>query len=222
MFSVHPPDLRGPAVFTCAQSGCPLCLERLLCHHEALVHAVVRRQWCGDAIYADLLQEGRIALWQAILHFDPYRGIAFSTYAWTAIQRRLWRVVAYTQRPQGKLPLTPSPDPATHAEAAWLHAAIQPPLQDALAQLPQRLRQILIAAYGLDGMPPRTLAALGRQYGVSRERVRQWRNEALVLLRLPALSGRLRRLCDQEHRQAYVQAQALNRAWLRQRRGGRP
>ncbi len=41
--------------------------------------------------YEDLLQEGRIALWQAIMHFDPQRGVAFSIYAGVAIQRRIWR-----------------------------------------------------------------------------------------------------------------------------------
>ena len=69
--------------------------------------------------------------------------------------------------------------------------------------------------------PDRGLAAIGQLYGLSRERVRQMRNDALALLRLPALSGRLRRLCDQSDRAAYQRAQALNRAWLdRRRRGG--
>ncbi len=42
--------------------------------------------------------------------------------------------------------------------------------------------------------------------GLSRERVRQIRNEALVLLRLPALSLRLRSLSEQDSRAAYRQA----------------
>jgi DNA-directed RNA polymerase specialized sigma subunit len=44
--------------------------------------------------YADLLQVGRIGLWQAVLHFDAERGVAFSTYAVVAIQRRMWRASA--------------------------------------------------------------------------------------------------------------------------------
>lgn len=78
----------------------------------------------------------------------------------------------------------------------------------------------LIAAYGLDGQPPRSLAALGRSYRISGERVRQIRNDALGLLRLPACSGRLRQLCDQSERAAYQRAQILNRTWLRRRRRG--
>ena len=89
-----------------------------------------------------------------------------------------------------------------------------------LAHLPERSYHIIVAAYGLDGQPPLSLAAIGRLYGLSRERVRQIRNDALVLLRLPALSGRLRRLCDQNDRAAYQRARALNRVWLRHRRRG--
>ncbi len=68
---------------------------------------------------------------------------------------------------------------------------------------------MIVSSYGLDGEAPLSLAAIGQLYGLSRERVRQMRNDALALLRLPALSGRLRRLCDQSDRAAYQRAQAL-------------
>jgi hypothetical protein len=73
--------------------------------------------------------------------------------------------------------------------------------------------------YGMGDGPPLTLAAIGRQMGLTRERIRQLRNEALVLLRLPALSIRLRGLCNQDSRQAYREARRLNNVWLRSRRG---
>jgi RNA polymerase sigma factor (sigma-70 family) len=188
-----------------------------------LVHAVLRRQTCGDAAYADLLQEGRLGLWQAVLHFEPERGVAFSTYAWVAIERRVWRAVARSRdQPVGGDRAAPA-EPEAAAEAAWQWAQVQVALPDALRHLPGRLRHILVAAYGLQGQAPRSLAALGREYGVSRERVRQWRNEALVLLRLPAVSGCLRQVCGQDDRAAYQQADRLNRAWQKsRRRGGGP
>jgi RNA polymerase sigma factor (sigma-70 family) len=221
MSSVHPFDPRAPTAYLCAQTGCQVCLERLLHYHERLIHAVIRRQYCGAVPYADLLQEGRIALWQALRHFDPCRGCAFATYAWVAIQRAIWRAVAQAQRPHGYAPLAAPPDPFEWAAAAWQQAAVRAVLPALLAHLPEHLQQVLSANYGLDGWPPCSLAELGRHYGVSRERVRQWRNDALVRLRLPALSGPLRRLCDQQSRAAYQQALARNRTWLRQRRGGR-
>jgi len=211
----------GNSAFLCAQSGCVTCLDYLLRSHHGLVVAVVRRQYGGDAPYADLIQEGCIALWQAILHFDPERGYAFASYAWRAIERRVWACVVCAGRPQGGLAPPTSLDPLGYVEAVTQQAAIRVALRKALRQLPQRLYEVLALVYGLDGQPPRSMAAVARGYGVTRECVRQWRNDALVLLRLPALSSPLRRLCDRDDRRAYRQAVNLNRAWLRQRRGGR-
>lgn len=220
MSSVHRSALMGPTAFACAQSGCQECLARLLRRHQGLVHWVIRRTCGGPLPYEELLHEGQIALWQAILHYDPDRHVAFSTYAVTAIRHRLWSAVASAQRPQGRLPLVTPPDPAELAESAWQRRAIRSALAELLAALPEKRYHVIVAAYGLDGQPALSLAAIGRLYGVSRERVRQWRNDALVLLRLPALSGRLRRLCEQNDKAAYQRAQALNQAWLRRRRGG--
>ena len=222
MFSiVHPCSQNGPAAYVCAQSGCQVCLDRLMRQHAGLVHFVLRRQYRGDLAYEDLLQEGRIALWQAVLHFDPHRGIAFSTYAGVAIARRIWRAVARSNRPQGKLPLAPLPDPLEVAEEHLWQAQVGIVLAKAVSRLPDRLRQVIVVAYGLDGQPPRSLAAIGREFGVTREAVRHWRNDALLLLRLPAISGRLRELYSLDNRAAYARTQALNRAWLRQKRGRR-
>jgi RNA polymerase sigma factor (sigma-70 family) len=185
------------------------------------VHWVIRRDCGSDLSYGELLHEGHIALWQAILRYDATRGLAFSTYAVPAIRHRLWAAVARAQRPQGYQPLTAAPEPAELAAQAWQRQAVRAALRESLAYLPERSYHVIVAAYGLDGQPPLSLAAIGRLYGLSRERVRQIRNDALVVLRLPALSSRLRRLCDQTDRAAYQQAQALNRAWLgRRRRGG--
>jgi RNA polymerase sigma factor (sigma-70 family) len=51
-------------------------------------------------VYDDLVQEGRIALWRAVLGFDPQRGVAFSSYAGKAIERRIWQAVARARRQQ--------------------------------------------------------------------------------------------------------------------------
>lgn len=109
------------------------------------------------------------------------------------------------------------------AEEALWRAQVRATLADLLFHLPDRLQEVIIAVYGLDGAPPRSLAALGRHYGVSRESVRLWRNEALVQLRLPSFSARLRELGGQNSRAAYARTLALNRAWLsRRRKRGRP
>jgi RNA polymerase sigma factor (sigma-70 family) len=192
-----------------------------VCHHEGLVHTILRRQSRGGLAYDDLLQEGRIALWLAVLRFDPHRGVAFSTYAGAAIERRIWRAVGRGTRPRGAMqPLAPA-DPRRIAEENLWRAEVQAVLRDAVYRLPDRLCQVIVAAYGLDGNQPRTLKAIGQQFGVSREMARVWRNDGLLLLRLPAFSGQLHHLCGQDNREAYRRMQALNRAWLRQKRGSR-
>jgi RNA polymerase sigma factor (sigma-70 family) len=220
MSSLHRPALEGPSIFVCAQAGCPACLGRLLRQHRGLVRWVIRCDCRSDLAYDELFHEGQIALWQAILHYDPTRRIRFSTYAVPAIRHRLWDAVARAHRPHGYPAAPRVADPAEAAAAAWQRHAVRAALVELLAGLPEKQYHVIVAAYGLDGQPPLSLAAIGRLYGVSRERVRQWRNDALVLLRLPARSGRLRRVCEQNDKAAYQRAQALNQAWLRRRRGG--
>jgi RNA polymerase sigma factor (sigma-70 family) len=228
MCIVHPIDVESPAVFVCAQGGCERCVEGLLKRHERLVHSVLRRQWRGEVACTDLLQEGRIGLWHAIMHFDPYRGVAFSTYAWTAIERRMWRAVrmdgrqgvqddTWTRTRSGCAWSEP-PNAQSLAEDALWWERVCATLAKMVARLPDPLQEVVVIFYGLDGGPPRTLAALGGWFGVTGEMVRVWRNEALVQLRMPLYSARLRQLCGQNSRQAYARAQALNRAWLGRRR----
>ena len=214
----------GPIAVICAQSGCPACQENLLCGHEGLVHAVIRRSWVGASAYDDLLQEGRLALWRAVNGFDIERGVTFSTYAWPIIERAVWRAVKVEERQRKAPPLAWSepPDPEIEGMVAWQNEAIDEALKEALSHLAPRARQVMIAAYGLEAAAPCTLAAIGRRYGVSREAVRRWRNDALVLLRLPAVCGQLARLCDQHDRQAHRRRLRLSQVWLRRRRGRRP
>lgn len=221
MRMVHEHEVNGPAIFACAQLGCRVCLERLLCQHEGLVHVIIRRSWVGSTEYDDLLQEGRIGLWRAICGFDVQRGTAFSTYAWPILERQIWRAVAKSERQTTAppLPWPQPPDPEAAAIAAWQAAAVAAALPPALRLLNRRGRQVITAAYGLEGQPACSLAAIGRRYGVSRERVRQWRNDALVLLRLPAIAGQLGVLTDQNDRQAYRRRRQLSQRWLRRRRG---
>jgi RNA polymerase sigma factor (sigma-70 family) len=135
--------------------------------HERLVHFVLRRQVSGSVAYADLLQVGRIGLWQAVLHFDAERGVAFSTYAVVAIQRRMWQAIVQAQRTAPPLlPLEPVNVWRQAEETLW-QSQVEAALLEAVSRLPTRPRQVIVAVYGLDGRPPRSLAAVGRAWGES-------------------------------------------------------
>ncbi len=56
-------------------------------------------------------------------------------------------------------------------------------LAEALGSLPKREQEILRFRYGLDGGPEKTLEEVGERFKISRERVRQLQNAALVKLR---------------------------------------
>ena len=206
-------------LFACAQAGCPECLERLLRENDGLIHSIVRRQGIVGIEYEELIQEGRIALWQSILHFDPGRGYAFSTYAWAAIRHQVWHCLAYARQSGGYREAEAWLASADQIEEDWWRGQVHRALLEGVKRLPTRLGQLIRLAYGLDGPGPYSLAAIGRGWGISRERVRQLRNQALVQLRLPALSMRLRSLCEQDSRAAYLLARTINRSW--QRRGRR-
>jgi RNA polymerase sigma factor (sigma-70 family) len=226
MCIVHQSDEGSPAVFACAQAGCETCLEALLKGHERLVHAILRRQWRGEVACADLLQEGWVGLWQAVMHFDSQRGIAFSTYAWAAIERRMWRAIRRDSRQRereggwarARCTWSEPENPLHIAEDSLWWGTVCATLDKMVAHLPEPLQEVIVVFYGLDGGPPCTLAAIGGWYGVTGEMVRVWRNEALVQLRMPFYSTRLRQLCGEDSRTAYARARALNRAWLGRRR----
>jgi RNA polymerase primary sigma factor len=204
----------GVARFTCAQSGCLECQEALLQANEGLIHRVIQQQGIGGLRYEDLIQEGRIAVWQSILHYDPGRGYAFSTYAWAAVSHQLWAYGGMAEQSREYVEVEAWLETPEQAEAAWEAEQVHQALVEEVACLPERLRQVIVLYYGLG----HTLDEIGQAWGITKERVRQLRNNALVLLRLPALSQPVRFLCEQDGRAAYRQALALNRAWQRSQR----
>ena len=158
MYIVHPLDVEGPAIYSCAQGGCRECLNGLMRRHEGLIHTVLRRQSSGPLSYEELLQAGRIGLWQAVLRFDVEHGATFSTYAGVAIERRIWQAVKRAQHPQGWLVPEEAVDPRALAEERlWWHEVCAA-LAEAVDRLPGRQREVMLAACGWDGHPARHVA----------------------------------------------------------------
>lgn len=218
---------RGPSqptettLFHQAQGGNRQALNRLMARHEGLVHAVLRRHSGGTLSYADTLQAGRIGLWQAILHFDPTRGLAFSSYAWTCIMRRIWQTVKVETRPARRGLDTPRFFSVGATDPAWLteQAAVTQALHALVARLPARWQSTIIAHYGLDGNAPANFTEIGRRLGYSGERARQFHCEALLWLRQPAHSQLLRGLLERHTATDYPAFDALQHRWWCPRRG---
>jgi RNA polymerase sigma factor (sigma-70 family) len=211
-------------LFRQAQTGDQESLNALMKKHEGLVHAVVRRQVLGELPYIEALQAGRIGLWRAIMRFDPSRGYAFSSYAWRSIVHHVWRAVKVHTRASSLESIEAysewqriaSIDPAVIDVARSVHAA----LHKLVTRLPERLQQLMVARYGLDGQEGRLYREIGEHLAVSGERVRQLHSEALVWLRHPAHSHQLRSLLAYHSLADYEWAETQAQSWLR-RRGGR-
>jgi len=75
---------------------------------------------------------------------------------------------------------TPQPEAATAESLQSVE------LQEALARLDARLREVLERRFGLSGRNPQTLEQIGKELGITRERVRQLETRALKELRQTA------------------------------------
>lgn len=208
--------------FTRAQSGCVHSLDQLMRQHEGLVQAVVRRQVLADLSFEEALQAGRIGLWHAILGYDPSRGLAFSTYAWPAIMRQVWRAVKVQPGEQASAPMVGAPAGVTAEPVARLmNETVYRALCRLIDGLPERLRYVIVARYGLADAPPARYREIGAALGVSGEWARRLHQEALVRLRQPAACQTLRSLLERHTLADYESADALAQRWLRQRGGHR-
>ena len=192
-------------------------VEQAMKQHDGLVHAFIQRQGGGDIPYEEALQAGRIGLWRAIQGYDPARGTTFSTYAWVAIYRWIHRRAKELSREtdvwmQDRSASGGMPDPVEDVDRELTHDA----LHDLVNRLPQRLRWVIVRRYGLAEETPCTLKELGKELGLSGERVRQLQQEALAWLRHPAHSWHLRQLVGKnsaaDYRRALLQNAALRRA----------
>jgi RNA polymerase sigma factor (sigma-70 family) len=215
------------ALFRRAQAGCQASLNRLMATHENLVHAIVRRQALGHLPFSEALHAGRIGLWRAILGYDPERGLAFSTYAWKVIMHRVWREVKLAERDYvcgtRNCPLGAVSDVARGKdppENVWESEELLCTLWELVARLPERLRIVVVARYGLTGQGRTFYPRIGTLLGVSHERARQLHTEALLWLRHPAHSQQLRSLLGRHTLADYESVEAEILRWL-QWRGGR-
>ncbi|GAA4931666.1 RNA polymerase nonessential primary-like sigma factor [Actinomycetospora succinea] len=72
---------------------------------------------------------------------------------------------------------------ATDAESTVISGLLHDDMRRVIATLDDREQNVIRLRYGLDDGQPRTLDQIGRQFGLSRERVRQIEREVMVKLR---------------------------------------
>ena len=85
----------------------------------------------------------------------------------------------------------PDEDIPSPVEAA-AYSMLQKQLREVLDTLSEREKKVLILRFGLDDGRPRTLEEVGKEFNVTRERIRQIEAKALRNLRPPSRSKKLR------------------------------
>ena len=140
--------------------------------------------------FDELVSEGHLPLIRAIELFDTTRGYRFSTYATQAIRNHFLRVRRNRQKrdalvfPAECFLFDEIPDRSTSVRTSEQQLTHQKKmLAKLLNTLPDRDRTIVSARFGLNGYgTPQTFAQIGRELGLSKERVRQLSMRAMTKL----------------------------------------
>jgi len=165
--------------------------DRIVLGNRKLIYRAVSR-WTPPSQWADdMAGDCHIVLIQAVAAYNPWLGIRFSTYAFTCLMRALSRLSQRhaTDRLSKSVSLEALPDgepcdldfeesPSTKLQR------IDEFLQANHDLLSQREKMVLIRRFSLDDRAKSgTLEQVGKELGLSKERVRQVQASALDKLR---------------------------------------
>jgi len=165
--------------------------NRLIRANLRLVVSIAKKHLGGPQSLFELISDGNVSLIKAVDKFDYSRGYRFSTYASWAVMRNFARSVP---RERYQLDRFSTGQDEILDIAAGLKSydpdevnlsELRESIDAMLIHLTPRERAVLIDHYGLDDSgQAKTFDQLGRQLGISKERVRQIELQALKKLRI--------------------------------------
>lgn len=176
-------------------------IEEGVAANEGLVRSIVGRtmQQRGPELDEDMLQMGRIALWTALRHFNPRRGMKLSTYAGACIRNCILDELKRRKRYQGffvrslQEPLgddeegtlgdiVPDENAATPDEVLGKRELRESVLRG-VAELPARDREVVEMRYGLRDGTCRSQREIAVAQDVSDQRIHVIHKRAIERLR---------------------------------------
>jgi len=163
-----------------------------------LVVSIAKKHVGRTDNFFELVSDGNMSLIRAVEKFDYARGNKFSTYASWAIMKNFIRSIPIENHRRDRF-VTGHDDvfeaAADNRSDEHEYENAQKRMRDAvrgmLGRLDDRERKIIISRFGLDGVGEQTLEQLGKELGVTKERVRQLEARAQGKLRKIAIEERL-------------------------------
>lgn len=159
----------------------------------ALVLAMAKRTRLGDIDFAEVVSEGNMALLRAVEKFNVDRGFKFSTYACRAILKAFSRISQKFSKYRTRFPVEFEPD---YEKSDWVDKRRDQAQTDVLDELKQIVDRNLADLSTVEQTvikrrfnweqqqdTPLTLEEVGKIIGVTKERVRQIQNKALLKIR---------------------------------------
>ena len=163
-----------------------------------LVVSIAKRHVGPSNNFFELVSDGNMSLIRAVEKFDFSRGNKFSTYASWAIMKNFARTIPEENYRRDRFVtghdemFEAAADNRTD-EHEYENALkrMQEAVKGMLGHLDDRERRIIISRYGLNGASEQTLEQLGRELGITKERVRQIESRAQDKLRKIANEAKL-------------------------------
>ncbi len=163
-----------------------------------LVVSIAKRHVGPTNNFFELVSDGNMSLIRAVEKFDFSRGNKFSTYASWAIMKNFARTIPEENYRRDRFVtghdemFEAAADNRTD-EHEYENALkrMQEAVKGMLGHLDDRERRIIISRYGLNGASEQTLEQLGRELGITKERVRQIESRAQDKLRKIANEAKL-------------------------------
>ncbi len=86
-----------------AQKNDEASVNLLLTRYKHLVNKIARSYFLADGDSEDILQEGMIGLYKAIINFDPAKNVSFKTFASTCIRHQLQSAIKVSSSEKNKI-----------------------------------------------------------------------------------------------------------------------